>query len=99
MESFRQMTNICIRIGLENDASTLKRLSLITYKQLRDFNLPSYYRLCAISKGAGILAARKKSIKRGYRTRNPYLKKPLLTSCYGFRIEGWSSHTGRTKGV
>jgi putative transposase len=39
-----------------------------------------------ISKAAGILAARKKSIKRGYRTRNPYLKKPLLTSCYGFKI-------------
>jgi len=86
MESFRQMTNICIRIGLENDASSLKRLSLLSYRQLRDFHLPSYYKLCAISKAAGILAARKKSIKRGYWTRNPCLKRPLLTSCYGFKI-------------
>jgi putative transposase len=86
MESFRQMTNTCIRIGLENDASSLKRLSTLSYRQLRDFHVPSYYRLCAISKAAGILAARKKSLKRGYRTRNPYLKKLLLTSCYGFKI-------------
>ncbi|MGA3109029.1 MAG: transposase [Candidatus Bathyarchaeia archaeon] len=86
MESFRQMTNICIWIGLENDASSLKRLSLLYYKKLRDFQLPSCYKLCSISKAAGILAARKKSIKRGYRTKTPYLKKPLVTSCYGFKI-------------
>ncbi len=86
MESFRQMTNICIWIGLENDVSSLKRLCLLSYRELRGFRLPSYYKLCAISRAAGILAARKKSIKRGYRTRNPYLKKPLLTSCYGFKI-------------
>jgi putative transposase len=86
MESFRQMTNICIQIGLENDASSLKRLSLISYKQLRGFSIPSCYKLCAISKAAGILSARRKSIRRGFRTKNPYLKKPLLTSCYGFKI-------------
>jgi putative transposase len=86
MQSFRQMTNICICIGLENDASSLKRLSLLSYRELRGFQLPSYYKLCAISKAAGILAARKKSIKRGYRAKSPYLKRPLLTSCYGFKI-------------
>jgi putative transposase len=88
MESFRQMTNICIRTGLESDASSLKKLSLLTYSHLQDFHTPSYYKLCAISKAAGILAARKKSIKRGCRTKNPYLKKLLLTSCYGFKIAG-----------
>lgn len=86
MESFRQMTNICVRIGIEYNVSSLKRLSLLSYRQLRGFKLPSYYKLCAISKAAGILAARKKSIKRGYRTKNPYVKQPLLTSCYGFKI-------------
>jgi putative transposase len=86
MEAFREMTNICIRIGLENGASSLKRLSLLSYKQLQDFNVPSCYKLHAISKAAGILAARKKSIKRGYRTKSPYLKKQLLTSCYRFKI-------------
>ena len=86
MESFRQMTNTCIRIGLENDASSLKRLSLLSYKQLRNFEIPAAYKLCAISKAAGILAARKKSLKRGHRTRNPYLSKRLLATCYGFKL-------------
>jgi putative transposase len=86
MESFRQMTNICIQIGLENNVSSLKKLSLLSYKQLGGFHIPSYYKLCAISKATGILAARKKSIKRGYRTRDPNLRKPFLTSCYGFKI-------------
>jgi hypothetical protein len=40
MESFRQMTNICIWIGLENDVSSLKRLSLLSYRELRGFRLP-----------------------------------------------------------
>ncbi len=64
----------------------MKRLSILTYKQLRDYNLPSYYKLCAISKAAGILAARKKSIRRGYPAKNPCLKKPILVSCYRFKV-------------
>ena len=91
MESFRLMVNDCIRAGLAHDAHSLKRLSLLTYHDLSaryGSEIPSYYRLCAISKAAGILAARKKSIKRGFPTRQPYLSKPLLVSCYGFRIDG-----------
>jgi putative transposase len=33
-----------------------------------------------------MLANRKKSIKRGHKTKNPYMKKPLLISCYGFKV-------------
>lgn len=87
MEAFRCMVNDCIRIGLENNCSTMKRLSSLSYKQLGGYRVPSYYKLCAISKAAGILASRKKSIRRGFPTRDPYLKHPLLVSCYGFRIE------------
>jgi putative transposase len=90
MESFKQMTNICIRLGLENNASSLKRLSLLSYRQLEAYKIPSYYKLCAISKAAGILAGRKKSIKRGHKTKDPYLKKPILTSCYRFKIQAGS---------
>jgi putative transposase len=50
MRSFREMTNECIRIGLANDASTLRRLSLLSYHILARFRVPSYYKLCAISK-------------------------------------------------
>lgn len=87
MQEFRCMVNDCIRIGLENDCSTMKRLSSLAYRQLGGYQVPSYYKLCAISKAAGILASRKKSIRRGFPTKDPCLKRPMLTSCYGFRIE------------
>jgi len=87
MALFREMTNACIRIGMENDASTLKRLSLLSYPQLKDFRILSYYKLCAISRAAGILSSRKKSIRRGYPTKDPYARKLILMSCYGFKVK------------
>ncbi len=87
MEDFRMMVNDCNRIGLaNNNVSTLRKLSQLSYKGLARYNMPSYYKLCAISRAAGILAARKKSMKRGMRTKSPYAVKPILTSCYGFKI-------------
>jgi putative transposase len=66
------MVNDCVRIGLENDVSTMKKLSLLSYEQLAKYDIYANYKLCAISRAAGILAARKKSIKRGYAPKNPY---------------------------
>lgn len=86
MDAFRQMVNECIRIGLDNDISTMKKLCNIAYKQLARYDIISYYKLCAISHAAGILANRKKSIKRGITPRRPYATKPLLVSCFGFKI-------------
>jgi putative transposase len=86
METFRHMVNDCIKIGLENNISTMKKLSNLAYKQLADYDIISYYKLCAISHAAGILANRKKSIRRGMNPRQPYATKPLLVSCYGFKI-------------
>src|SRR5467141_1583586 len=84
---FRRMVNDSIGIGLVNDASSLRRLSLLSYNQLAQYDSPSCYKLCAISRAAGILAARKKSIKRGFPTREPYALRPCLVSCYGFKIK------------
>ncbi|HEV2226136.1 MAG TPA: transposase [Nitrososphaerales archaeon] len=87
MESFRQMTNECIQIGLRQNISTLKTLSLFSYRELKRYdNMLSYYKLCAISKAAGILSSRKKSLRRGYQSNNPYVSKLVLTSCYGFKL-------------
>jgi hypothetical protein len=93
MEDFRQMTNDCIRIGLEfeerNRGMTLsmKKLSLLAYGDLRTrYGGYSQYALCAISKAAGILSARRKSMRRGYPTKRPYLSKLGLVSCYGFNL-------------
>jgi putative transposase len=81
------MVNHCIRIGLQNDAYALKRLSLLSYRELAQYDILSYYKLCAISKAAGILSNRRQSVKRGISTKKPYLKKPILISCYGFKLE------------
>src|SRR3989475_9187256 len=80
------MVNESLWIGIANDASSLRKLSLLSYNQLAQYDSPSYYKLCAISRAAGILAARKKSVRRGYATRTPYAVRPVLVSCYGFKI-------------
>ncbi len=87
LDTFRMMTNDCIRIGLANDLSTLKRLSLLCYKELSRYNIVSYYKLHAISRAVGILASRKKSIRRGAPSKDPYAVRPQLVSCYGFKVE------------
>jgi putative transposase len=90
LDVFRRMINDSIRIGLVNDVSSLRRLSILSYSQLADYDSPSCYKLCAISRAAGILAARKKSIKRGFPTREPYAFRSCIVSCYGFKIKnGW----------
>ena len=87
LEVFRKMVNESLRIGLANDVSTLRKLSLLSYNQLAQYDSPSYYKLCAISRATGILSARKKSVRRGYATKTPYAVRPQLVSCYGFKIE------------
>ena len=86
LDMFRRMVNESLSIGLAHNVCSVKRLSLLSYKQLKNYDCPSYYRLCAISRAAGILASRKKSLKRGYASRTPYAVKPQLVSCYGFKI-------------
>src|SRR3989449_4419010 len=87
LEVFRRMVNESIRIGLANDVSSLRRLSLVSYSQLAQYDSPSCYKLCAISRAAGILAARKKSLKRGLPTRTPYSVRQQLVSCYSFKTK------------
>src|SRR2546422_1649536 len=86
LEVFRGMVNESLRICIANGASSLRKLSLLSYNQLAQYDSPSYYKLCAISRAAGILAARKKSIRRGFTTRTPYTFRQQLVSCYGFKI-------------
>jgi hypothetical protein len=47
---FRRMVNECLRIGIANSASSLRKLSLLSYNQLAQYDSPSYYKLCAISR-------------------------------------------------
>src|SRR3989475_3657517 len=98
LEVFRRMVNDSLRIGLVNRVSSLNKLPLPSYNQLAHYDSPSYYKLCPISRAAGILAARKKSIRRGFTTRTPYSFRQQLVSCYGFKIENGYLHIPVSRG-
>ncbi|HVH15553.1 MAG TPA: transposase [Candidatus Angelobacter sp.] len=87
LEIFRRMVNDCVEIGLSCNVTALKRLSLLSWPLRREYECPSYYKLCAVSRAAGILTARKKSLRRGVHTKNPYSIRPQITAYQGFRIE------------
>jgi putative transposase len=86
LEQFRQMVNDSVRIGLAENVTSLKSLSLKTYRQLQRYDAMSYYRLCAISKAAGILKNHRKAQRGSKPVKQPYARRPQLTTCYGFRI-------------
>jgi putative transposase len=88
MDIFKEMVNHCIRIGLENNCSTLKKLSMLSYHTLNQYNIQSYYKLTAISQACGRLALMKRDIKDGKKPKSPYVSKPYMVSCYGFKING-----------
>lgn len=86
METFRLMVNRCIQIGLEENITSLKALSLKAYKQLAVFEVPSCYKLCAISHSVGILRNFRKAWRSGRKVSIPFARQPMLTTCYGFKI-------------
>lgn len=88
METFRQMVNECIRLGLDNNISTLGKFSSLHYKDLGKYQIHSKYKLTAMSQAMGILSQRKRDIKKGKNPKLPYVKKPYMVSCYGFKING-----------
>ncbi len=86
LEQFRQMVNDSIRIGLTENVTSLKSLSLKAYRQLERYDAMSYYKLCAISKAAGILKNYRKTERKGKPVKQPYARRPQLATCYGFKI-------------
>jgi len=88
METFKNMVNFCIRIGLEENITTLRKFSSLHYKDLDRFEIQSYYKLTAISQAMGRLAQMKNSIRRGKKSKPPYINKLYLISCYRFKING-----------
>jgi len=86
LEQFRQMLNDCIRIGLAENVTSLKSLSLKAYRQLSGYDVASYYKLCAISAATGILRNYRKAKRKNPHVREPYARRPRLTTCYGFKV-------------
>jgi len=88
LEDFRRMVNDCVRIGLKDNLTSMKSLCMKAYYQLSAYDVPTCYRLTAISRAAGILRNYRKELKkkRNRSARVPYITRLSLTDCYGFRI-------------
>lgn len=86
LEQFRRMLNDCIRIGLTENVTSLKALSLKAYRQLSRYDVMGYYKLCAISRATGILRNYRKAKRQGKNVKEPYALQPQLVTCYGFKI-------------
>jgi len=85
LDEFRRMVNVCVAVGIEENVSSLKALSLKSYHRLNRDTL-SYYRLCAISAATGMIRNYRRAKRKNPRTRMPYARKLMLTTCYGFKI-------------
>src|SRR5207245_10864364 len=86
MEHCRQMVNASIGIGLETAKTSLKSLSIASYHRLKIFGTRSEYRLCAISRAAGILK-NYRNLSKKHRVRVPYCRRAGLTISYGVKIK------------
>ena len=82
------MVNECVRIGIDSNISTLGKFSSNHYHQLKKYNIQSKYKLTAMSQAMGRLSQRKRDIRKGRNPKSPYIQKPYLVSCYGFKING-----------
>ena len=86
LQDFRCMVNDCVRIGLRENLTSMKSLSMKAYHQLSTYDIPTCYRLTAISRAAGILRNYRRELKRNRSARVPYVTRLSLTDCYGFRV-------------
>lgn len=86
LNEFRCMVNDCIRIGLREGVTSLKSLSIRAYKQLSAYDVPSMYKLTAISAAAGILRNHRRALKQNPRVKVPHARRLRLTDCYAFKL-------------
>ncbi|MCE2614831.1 MAG: RNA-guided endonuclease TnpB family protein [Nitrosopumilus sp. (ex Thoosa mismalolli)] len=89
MKTFTKMVNHCLKIGIKENVTNMKRLSSLCYHELDKYDILSSYKLNAISRAAGILKNREQSIKRGIKTKNPVVNHGFLANCYGVKMNGY----------
>jgi putative transposase len=71
LETFRNMVNHCIRVGLEKNVTSRLRLQSETYHQLSGFGLHTWYSLSAIEVATAILKNYRKAKRRRQNVRVP----------------------------
>jgi len=75
------MLNDCIRIGIRENATSMKSLPLKAYRQLSQYEMATYYRPTAISKAAGILRNYRKALRKNPRAKVPHVRRLALLDC------------------
>jgi putative transposase len=78
LETFREMVNYCIFVGLEKGITSRFRLSNEVYRDLHN-GLHTWYALSAIEKATVILKNYRKSMRKNPKTKRPYVHKPFLS--------------------
>jgi len=86
LEEFRKMVNDCIRIGLDEGITSLFALTQKAYHQLGRYDVPTRYRLTAMSKATGILKNYRQSLRKNPEAKKPYASKIMLTDIYALKI-------------
>jgi putative transposase len=86
METFRIMVKDCIKIALENDASTRIKLIRLCYHQLARYKIYSVYKLCGISHVAGMLANMKKFYQTRLSAKTAICSETLLVAYVEFKV-------------
>src|SRR5208337_542769 len=87
LDEFRLMMNACIQVGLDENTTSLKTLSLKAYKQLAKYDTMSYYKLCVMSGATGILRNHRRTARHAANPTAPHVRRLQLTTCYGFKIK------------
>jgi len=81
------MMNHCIRTGIAENISSLRALSLKSYKPLAPSDTMSCYRLCAIGAAVGVLRTYRKAVRQGRKLRTPRVRRLRATTCYRFKVQ------------
>jgi len=63
-------------------------MSILSYHELRNYDILSSYKLNAMSQACGILAKYKKEFKKNPNAKMPYVTRPYITNCYGIKHSG-----------
>lgn len=87
LEVFRCMVNDCIQIGLAENVTSMKSLSLKAYHKLNKYPIYTQYRLTAISKAAGLLKNYRKALRKDTDVRVPYARRLNLVAYYGVKVQ------------
>ncbi len=77
LETFRDIFNYCVQVGLEKGVTSRFKLSNIVYHKLIEYGYHSWYVLSAIETATTILKNYRKAKRRRHNVKTPRARKPM----------------------